>query len=221
MGIENTGIQTSAPTPTTTLGGSIPSVQAPTGGGLNLSKGQKLNLTKTSPGLSDVMVGLGWDTNAGVGADFDLDAQVVLLGENGKARSQADLIFFNNLRSSCGSVIHQGDNLTGAGEGDDEKVNVLLDKVPADIQKIAFFVTIHEAVSRGQNFGQVSNAFIRLMDNGTGAELARFDLTEDYSTSISIIMGELYRHNGEWKFNANGQGRAEDLGGLCSLFGVL
>lgn len=217
MGIETMGNQNSAPTTLgagqSTLGGGL--------GSLNLTKGEKLNLTKTAPGLTEVMVGLGWDVNAGTGADFDLDAQVVLLGENGKARSQADLIFFNNLRSSCGSVVHQGDNRTGAGDGDDEKIVVTLAQVPQDVQKMAFLVNIHEAVSRRQNFGQVSNAYIRLVDNLTGAEIARFDLTEDYSTSISVIMGELYRHNGEWRFNASGQGRTEDLEGLCRLYGVL
>ena len=190
-------------------------------GGLNLVKGQKLNLSKTAPNLNEVRVGLGWDINNASSVAFDLDAQVILIGANGRARSQQDLIFYNNLTSSCGSVVHQGDNQTGAGTGDDEVVNVYLSKVPQDVQKIEFMATIHDAQQRGQNFGQVSNAYIRLVDNQTGQQLAKFDLSEDYSTFISIILGEIYRHNGEWKFNATGQGRTEDLEGLCRFFGVI
>lgn len=208
----------SAPTPSMTP---TPSSTPATTGGLNLVKGQKLNLTKTAPHLSEVKVGLGWDINNAPGASFDLDAQVILLGENGKARSQKDLIFFNNLKSTCGSVIHQGDNQTGAGEGDDEVINIYLNQVPAEVQKIVFMATIHDAIQKGQNFGQVSNAYIRLIDNSTGQQLAKFDLSEDYSTYISIVLGELYKHNGEWKFNAIGQGKTEDLEGMCRAFGVL
>ena len=196
------------------LGGGIPSA------GINLTKGEKINLSKDNPGLTKVLCGLGWDINAGTGAAFDLDASVLLLDASGKVRTKKDFIFFNNLKSDCGSVCHLGDNLTGAGDGDDEQVKVNLSTVPVDVDKIVFMVNIYQAASRGQNFGQVRNAFIRLVDDSTGVEIAKYDLSEDYSSAISVIMGELYRHNGDWKFNAMGQGRTEDLSALCSIYGL-
>jgi len=188
---------------------------------VSLQKGQKVDLTKGNPNLKKVMVGLGWDTNKyDGGKDFDLDAAAFLLGENGKVSNDMDFIFYNNLKGAQGSVTHMGDNLTGEGEGDDEQVQVELDKVPASIHKIAFTVTIHDAEQRGQNFGMVSNAFIRIVNEETGQELIRYDLGEDFSMETAIVVGELYRHSGEWKFNAIGSGFKGGLEALCRNFGV-
>lgn len=187
---------------------------------ISLNKGGRLSLNKEAPGLSKVLVGLGWDARATDGADFDLDASAFMLGADGKVRSDTDFIFYNQLKSSCGSVEHTGDNLTGAGEGDDEVIKVDLSRVPADVQKIAFTVTIHEADQRKQNFGQVGNAYIRIVNADTSAEITRYDLAEDASTETAMIFGELYRHSGEWRFTAVGQGYAGGLKAMCNQYGI-
>ncbi|MBK8753223.1 MAG: TerD family protein [Candidatus Competibacteraceae bacterium] len=187
---------------------------------ISLNKGGKLSLSKEAPDLKKVLVGLGWDARATDGVDFDLDASAFLLGSDGKARSEADFIFYNQLKSACGSVQHTGDNLTGAGEGDDETIMVDLSRVPAEVQKIAVTVTIHEAEQRRQNFGQVMNAYIRLVNAETNVEVARYDLAEDASTETAMIFGELYRHGGEWKFSAVGQGYAGGLAAMCRQYGI-
>lgn len=187
---------------------------------ISLNKGGKLSLSKEAPDLKKVLVGLGWDARATDGADFDLDASAFLLDAGGKVRSEADFIFYNQLKSACGSVQHTGDNRTGAGEGDDEALMVDLNKVPTDVQKITFTVTIHEAEQRKQNFGQVQNAFIRLVNAETNTEVARYDLAEDASTETAMIFGELYRHDGEWKFGAVGQGYAGGLAAMCRQYGI-
>ncbi len=188
--------------------------------GISLSKGGNLSLSKTDPTLKNILVGLGWDARPTAGADFDLDASAFMVKEDGKVRSDADFIFYNQLRSSCGSVEHTGDNKTGAGEGDDESLIILLDKVPADIQRIIFTVTIHDADARRQNFGQVSNAFIRLVNKDSNNEVARFDLSEDASVETAMVFGEIYKHGGEWKFKAVGQGYAGGLGALARQYGI-
>ena len=188
---------------------------------INLSKGQKVDLTKGNPSLKRIMVGLGWDVNTfDTGADFDLDASAFMTGENGKCPTEKEFIFYGELAHKSGSVIHQGDNLTGAGEGDDEQILVDLSKVPTNIAKIAFTVTIYEADSRRQNFGQVSNAYIRIVDDTTGTEIIRYDLGEDFSIETAVVVGELYRHNGEWKFNAIGSGFQGGLAALCAHYGI-
>ena len=188
---------------------------------ISLSKGQKVDLTKGRPGLSKIMIGLGWDTNKYDGqAAFDLDAAAFLLGANGKVSSDSDFVFYNALVHSSDSVRHMGDNRTGAGEGDDEIIRVDLAAVPASVDKIDFTVTIHEAEERRQNFGQVSNAFIRIVDDVTGEELIRYDLTEDFSVETALVVGELYRNAGEWKFSAIGSGFKGGLRALCLNFGV-
>ena len=188
---------------------------------ISLFKGQKIDLTKGNPKLSKILVGLGWDTKKYDGGyDFDLDAAAFLLGSNGKVQSDSDFVFYNNLRHSSGAVQHMGDNLTGAGDGDDEQIRVDLSKLPANIDKVAFTVTIHEADTRKQNFGQVSNAFIRIVDENSGKELIRYDLGEDFSIETAVVVGELYRHSGEWKFNAIGSGFKGGLRALCQNFGV-
>ena len=188
---------------------------------VSLAKGQKVDLTKTNPGLKEVLIGLGWDTNKYDGGhDFDLDAAAFLLGANGKVTSDADFVFYNNLKHSSGSVEHLGDNLTGAGDGDDEEIKIDLSKVPEAIQKIDFTVTIHEADSRKQNFGQVENAFIRVVNAATNEELIRYDLGEDFSIETAVVVGELYRHGGEWKFQAIGSGFSGGLKALGQNFGV-
>ncbi|MCB9958259.1 MAG: TerD family protein [Rhodospirillaceae bacterium] len=187
---------------------------------ISLSKGGNVSLSKEDPNLKNILVGLGWDVRATDGSDFDLDASVFLLNEGGKVRSDQDFIFYNNLRSSDGSVEHTGDNRTGVGEGDDEAVKVALDRVPADVAKITLAVTIHDGEGRRQNFGMVANAFIRVLNNDTGRELARYDLSEDASTETAMIFGEVYRHGGEWKFRAVGQGYAGGLAPLARNFGV-
>lgn len=188
---------------------------------INLSKGQKVDLTKGNPGLKKIMVGLGWDVNAfDSGADFDLDASAFLLGSNGKCPTEKEFIFYSNLEHSSGSVIHMGDNLTGSGDGDDEQIFVDLSLVPNNIERIAFTVTIYDADVRRQNFGQVSNAFIRIVDESTGSEIIRYDLGEDFSIETAIVVGELYKHNGEWKFNAIGSGFQGGLAALCGHYGI-
>ena len=187
---------------------------------ISLGKGGNLSLTKTDPSLSKILIGLGWDERATDGGDFDLDASAFLLNISGKVRSDADFIFYNQLRSSDGSVEHTGDNRTGQGDGDDESVKVDLSRVPADVDKIVITVTIHDADARRQNFGQVANAFIRVVNDVTGQEVVRFDLAEDYSTETAMVFGELYRHNGEWKFRAVGQGYSGGLGAMCRQFGI-
>jgi tellurium resistance protein TerD len=187
---------------------------------VSLSKGGNVSLSKEAPGLKSIKVGLGWDTRVTDGSAFDLDASVFVLNEGGKVRSDADFVFYNNKKGADGAIEHQGDNTTGEGEGDDEVVNVSLDKLPAEITKLSFAVTIHEADGRKQNFGMVSNAFMRVVNGDGGAEIARYDLSEDASTETAMIFGELYRHGAEWKFKAIGQGFAGGLGPLAKSFGV-
>ena len=187
---------------------------------VSLTKGANVNLSKEAPGLRGVRVGLGWDVRVTDGSAFDLDASVFVLGENGKVRSDGDFIYFNNLSGAGGAVVHQGDNLTGEGEGDDEVVDVSLDRLPPDVSRVTFAVTIYEADQRRQNFGMVQNAFIRVVNADGGTEIARYDLSEDASTETAMIFGELYRHGGEWKFKAIGQGFAGGLGPLARSYGV-
>lgn len=188
---------------------------------VNLRKGQKVDLTKGNPSLKKIMVGLGWDVNRyDGGAEFDLDASAFLLGASGRVTSDDDFIFYGNTAHASGAVTHGGDNRTGEGEGDDEQIFVDLSLVPASIQKIEITVTIYEAAERRQNFGQVSNAFVRIVDDTTGAEIVRYDLEEDFSIETALVVGELYRHNGEWKFNAIGSGFQGGLYALCKNFGV-
>ncbi|MFC4804105.1 TerD family protein [Filifactor villosus] len=188
---------------------------------INLSKGQKVDLTKGNPGLKNIMVGLGWDVNAfDSGAAFDLDAAAFMCGANGKCPTDQDFIFYGNLEHSSTSVKHMGDNLTGEGEGDDEQIQINLANIPANIEKIAFTVTIYDAETRKQNFGQVSNAFIRIVDEATNTELIRYDLGEDFSIETAVVVGELYRNNGEWKFNAIGSGFQGGLRALCGHYGI-
>ncbi|MEW2352843.1 MULTISPECIES: TerD family protein [Thermomonosporaceae] len=188
--------------------------------GVSLAKGGNVSLTKAAPDLTAVSVGLGWDVRATTGADFDLDASALLLGTGGKVLSDQHFVFFNNLKSPDGSVEHTGDNLTGEGEGDDESINVDLNAVPAECDRIVFPVSIYDADNRGQSFGQVRNAFIRIVNRTDGNELARFDLTEDASTETAMVFGELYRRGAEWKFRAVGQGYASGLHGIATDFGV-
>ena len=188
---------------------------------INLTKGQKVDLTKGKPSLKKIMVGLGWDVNDfDSGADFDLDASAFILGTNGKCRTERDFVFYGNLEHPSGAVKHMGDNLTGEGEGDDEQILVDLNKVSADTEKIAFTVTIYDADKRRQNFGQVSNAFIRIVDESNDEELIRYDLGEDFSIETAVVVGELYKHNGEWKFNAIGSGFQGGLAALCGHYGI-
>ena len=188
---------------------------------VSLKKGQKVDLTKTNPGLKEVVVGLGWDVKRyDGGSDFDLDASAFMLGESGKVPSDGEFIFYGNKKHSSGSVEHMGDNLTGAGEGDDEQIKINLSEIPANIAKIDFTVTIYEAEQRKQNFGQVENAFIRVVDAATDKELIRYDLTEDFSIETAVVVGELYRHGGEWKFNAIGSGFEGGLASLGRNYGV-
>ena len=182
--------------------------------GISLNKGGNISLSKTDPTLKNIIVGLGWDARPTDGADFDLDASAFMVKADGKVRSDSDFIFYNQMKSTCGSVEHTGDNRTGAGEGDDEALIVLLDKVPADIERIVFTVTIHDAENRKQNFGQVSNAFIRVVNKDSNNEVARFDLSEDASIETAMVFGEIYKHGSEWKFKAVGQGYS---GGLTAL----
>ncbi|MCP1225539.1 TerD family protein [Sebaldella sp. S0638] len=188
---------------------------------VSLTKGQKVDLTKGNPGLEKVIVGLGWDTNRYDGsADFDLDASAFLLNANGKVLRDEDFIFYNNLESETKAVIHTGDNRTGEGEGDDESILIDFSKVPVNIERIAIAVTIHDAAERHQNFGQVSNAFIRIVNESNNEEILRYDLAEDFSIETVLVIAELYKHNGEWKFNAVGSGFQGGLAALCKNFGV-
>jgi tellurium resistance protein TerD len=187
---------------------------------ISLQKGGNVNLSKEAPGLTKVIIGLGWDPRSTDGAAFDLDGSAFLLKADTKVRGDTDFIFYNNLKSSDGSVVHAGDNTTGQGEGDDEKIAVDLARVPADIEKVSFCVTIHDADARRQNFGMVAKAYIRCLNANGEAEIARYDLSEDSSTETAMIFGELYRHGGEWKFRAVGQGFKGGLGPLARSFGV-
>lgn len=188
---------------------------------INLQKGQKVSITKENPGLSKVVVGLGWDVNQfDTGGDFDLDTAAFCLADSGKVSRPEDFIFFGNLNHPTGCVQHMGDNLTGAGDGDDEQIKIDLSKVPENITKIAFTVTIYEAEARRQNFGQVNNAFIRIYNEATGEELLRYDLGEDFSIETAAVFGELYKNGNEWKFNAIGSGYQGGLAALCANFGV-
>ena len=187
---------------------------------VSLAKGGNVSLTKEAPNLKSVLIGLGWDERTTSGAAFDLDASALMCNEAGKILSDAHFVFFNNLKSPDGSVEHTGDNLTGDGEGDDESILVDLTAVPADCARIVFPVSIYDAEPRNQSFGQVRNAFIRVVNSDGGAELTRYDLTEDASSETAMIFGELYRHNGEWKFRAVGQGYASGLAGIARDFGV-
>ena len=187
---------------------------------VSLQKGGNVSLSKEDPNLKNAVVGLGWDVRSTDGADFDLDASVFLVNESGKIRNDQDFIFYNNLKSSDGSVEHTGDNRTGEGEGDDEAIKVQLPSVPGDVQKLVVAVTIHDAETRKQNFGMVQNAFIRVVNAESNNEITRYDLSEDASTETAMIFGELYRHNNEWKFRAVGQGYNGGLAPLARNFGV-
>ena len=187
---------------------------------ISLQKGGNVNLSKEAPGLTKVVIGLGWDPRATDGAEFDLDGSAFMLKADGKVRGDSDFIFYNNLKSTDGSLVHNGDNTTGAGEGDDETLTVDLSRVPAEIDRLSFCVTIHEAEARKQNFGMVAKAFIRCLNASGNAELARYDLSEDSSVETAMIFGELYRAGAEWKFRAVGQGFKGGLGPLARSFGV-
>jgi tellurium resistance protein TerD len=188
---------------------------------VSLQKGQKVDLTKGNPGLTKVIVGLGWDTNKYSGGyDFDLDAEAFLVGANGSVARDEDFVFYNNLKHPSGGVIHTGDNRTGDGDGDDEQIIVEFAKIPANIEKVGITVTIFDAPVRGQNFGQVSNAFVRIVDAITNQEVLRYDLAEDFSIETAIVVAELYRNGSEWKFNAIGSGFSGGLEALCRNYGV-
>jgi tellurium resistance protein TerD len=187
---------------------------------VSLSKGGNVSLTKQAPGLTAVLVGLGWDARTTSGADFDLDASALMIGTSGKILSDGHFVFFNNLTSPDGSVEHMGDNLTGDGDGDDEEIKVNLAAVPAEVDKVIVTVSIYDAEARGQSFGQVRNAYIRVVNQADGAELTRYDLTEDASSETAMIFGEVYRNAGEWKFRAVGQGYSTGLAGIARDFGV-
>ena len=187
---------------------------------ISLTKGGNVNLSKEAPNLTNIAVGLGWNPRATDGQAFDLDAIAFLVNESGKVRADTDFIFFNNLKSSDGSVEHTGDNRTGEGDGDDEVIKVDLTKVPADVSKVVFCAVIYDGQARNQNFGQVANAYIRIVNTQGDAEVARYDLSEDSSTETAMIFGELYKNNGEWKFRAVGQGFAGGLGPLAASYGV-
>ncbi len=188
--------------------------------GVSLTKGGNVSLTKAAPGLKAVSVGLGWDVRSTTGTDFDLDASALGLDPNHRVVADEYFVFFNNKTSPDGSIVHQGDNLTGEGEGDDEVIDVDLSAVPTTVDSIVFPVSIYDADARGQTFGQVRNAFIRVVDQSNGAELARYDLSEDASTETAMVFGELYRNGAEWKFRAIGQGYASGLAGIARDFGV-
>lgn len=187
---------------------------------VSLSKGGNVSLSKEAPGLKTITVGLGWDPRVTDGAAFDLDASVFMVKPDGKVTSDAGFIFYNNKISANGSVAHQGDNTSGAGEGDDEQIKVNLEKLPAEVDKLIFAVTIHDFAARKQNFGMVQKAFIRVVNDADGKELARFDLSEDASTETAMVFGEIYRNAGEFKLKAIGAGFAGGLGPLASSYGV-
>ena len=188
--------------------------------GVSLSKGGNVSLTKEAPGMTRAVIGLGWDANSFTGSEFDLDAQAIMVGANGKVPNDGFFVFFNQLKSPEGSVEHTGDNRTGEGEGDDEAINVDLAAVPAEIEKVVFTVAIYDADTRKQSFGQVRNGFIRVVNADSSAEVARYDLTEDASTETAMVFGELYRSGSDWKFRAVGQGYADGLRGIATDFGV-
>ena len=188
---------------------------------VNLVKGQRMDVTKGNPNLSKIFVGLGWDVRQyDGGTDFDLDASAFLLGANGKCLDEKDFIYYHNLEHLSGAVYHSGDNRTGKGDDDDEVIHVDLSKIPPSVDKIAFTVTIYDADKYKLNFGQVSNAFIRIVNEDTGEELLRYDLEEDFSIETAVVVGELYKRNGEWKFNAIGSGFKGGLRALCLNYGV-
>lgn len=188
---------------------------------VNLSKGQKVSLTKDNPGLNNVTVGLGWDVNSfDTGGDFDLDASAFVLTASGKVGVQEDFVFYGNLNNPSGSVKHLGDNRTGAGEGDDEQIQITLSAIPEQYTRVAFTATIYDADTRRQNFGQVSNAYIRIINTDNGEELMRYDLGEDFSIETAVVFGELYKNGTEWKFNAIGSGYQGGLAALCANYGV-
>ena len=187
---------------------------------ISLQKGGNVNLSKEAPNLKKIIIGLGWDPRSTDGATFDLDGSAFLLKNDGKVRGDSDFIFYNNLKSTDGSIVHTGDNQTGEGEGDDERIEIDLTRVPADIERVSITVTIHDADARRQNFGMVSKAFIRCLNAEGEKEIARYDLSEDSSTETAMIFGEIYRYNGEWKFKAIGQGFNGGLGPLARSFGV-
>jgi tellurium resistance protein TerD len=188
--------------------------------GVSLTKGGNVSLSKEAPGLTAVTVGLGWDVRTTTGTEFDLDASAIVVGADGKVLSDKHFIFFNNKTSPDGTVEHTGDNLTGEGEGDDEQIKVNLAGLPAEVDKVVFPVSIYDADSRSQSFGQVRNAFIRVINQSGAAEIARYDLTEDASTETAMVFGELYRNGADWKFRAVGQGYASGLAGIARDFGV-
>lgn len=188
--------------------------------GVSLSKGGNVSLSKEAPGLTNVVVGLGWDVRTTTGTEFDLDASAIISGPDGKVVSDKHFVFFNNLTSPDGAVEHTGDNLTGEGEGDDEQIKVNLATLDAGVDKVVFAVSIYDADTRQQNFGQVRGAFIRVVNAADGKELARYDLTEDASTETAMVFGELYRNGADWKFRAVGQGYASGLAGIARDFGV-
>ena len=185
-----------------------------------LMKGNNINLSKTNPNLKNIVAGLGWDVRETDGETFDLDASVLMVKTDGKVRSDRDFIYYHQKDSACGALHHTGDNRTGAGDGDDESIHVFLDKVPADIQKLVICVSIYEAEHKKQNFGQVLNAFVRLVNKDTDEEVARYDLSENASTETAMVFGEIYRHEGDWKFRAVGQGYKGGLAELARLHGV-
>lgn len=188
---------------------------------ISLKKGQKIDLTKSNPGLTNILVGLGWDVNKyDGGMDFDLDASVFLVDASGRATSDSDFVFYNNPNHPSGAVQYMGDNRTGEGDGDDEQIKIDLSKVPANIERIAFTVTIYDYEARKQNFGQINNAFIRVVDESKNEELIRYDLSEDFSIETALVIAELYRNNGEWKFQAVGSGFQGGLSALCANYGL-
>jgi len=188
---------------------------------ISLSKGQKVDLTKTNPGLKKIVIGLGWDTNKYDGGQaFDLDASAFILGASGKVQDEKDFVFYNNATGAQGAVVHTGDNRTGVGEGDDEQIKIDLSAIPAAVDKVAFTITIHDAATRKQNFGQVSNAYVRVYNEEGNAELIRYDLGEDFSVETAIVVAELYRQGTEWKFNAIGSGFQGGLDALCTNYGL-
>ena len=187
---------------------------------ISLVKGANISLSKNVDNLNRILIGLGWEARSTDGQDFDLDASAFMLADNGKVRSENDFIFYSQLKSTCGSIEHTGDNRTGAGDGDDEAIIIELEKVPAQISKIVITVTIYDYDGSKQNFGQVSDAFVRIVDLNTDIEIVRFDLSEDYSTETAMIFGEVYKNKNEWKFKAVGQGFKGGLEAMCSQFGV-
>lgn len=187
---------------------------------ITLNKGGNLSLSKTDPNLTNIVVGLGWDARSTDGQEFDLDASLFLVKEDGRVRGEHDFIFYNQLKSPCGSVEHTGDNRTGEGDGDDEAIKINLTKVPQEIQRLVVVVTIHDAEVRRQNFGMVRNSFIRVVNESNNNEIARYDLGEDSSTETAMIFGEVYRHGAEWKFKAVGQGYAGGLRALAAQHGI-